>query len=447
MDECKTAVEIFELLLKRVQENSIPLVLLRPREISEEISYEGDYDFFLPPEKLNQLLRMAFDLCALYGNSFTVNRYKYGKAVLVLHNHSDNRSIFLELWHILSVRDPHRHTSRYIFSKELEPHSVRQENGTYTFTLRLEALYYLSHLFTGRKKLSTPLVMYRMEYYYTRLKEINDPLAQWFFDMINAQETIEAVAERANRELVEMGVLGSMKNLKVIAREISTKMASSLYRLKRQWMQFLGHIPVVGADGVGKTTLIEKVMEKSSVRSTFFRFKKLFRSSPLYRLFFPWLSRRLFKELLGNVSIGKTEVDERYPLVVFVNALLMYPFRMMSSMITRRIVFIDRYFHDYLLCNVRLHTGAPQLRPSWKQWCRWIPQRYWFIHLDAPTDIIRSRKTELTEEGIASYRQDIFEIYLHKPFMLYSYINTNIPLEQCSDLVLEIGDIGAMELR
>ena len=56
----ETAVEVFKYFLEKVREAGLPLISLRPREISESVSYSGDYDFFIPPEFMNALLTVMF---------------------------------------------------------------------------------------------------------------------------------------------------------------------------------------------------------------------------------------------------------------------------------------------------------------------------------------------------------------------------------------------------
>lgn len=441
MAETKSAVEIFECVLERARTKKLPLISLRPKEISEMVSYEGDYDYYLPPAYMNELFQIVFDLAVEEKTSFTVNRYKHGKAVVVLHNRSDNRSIFLEIWNMLSVKDPYKKTIRYIYPDQLANHIVFDANDVASFSLDIEALYYLSHLYTGGKKISTPLVGYRISYYEAALSQIGSVYAKWYQQLAEGTIDIKRAAHLANMELVEKEVL-FLRHFVPVIQETKTKLASSLNRLKRQWLRRLNTIPVVGPDGVGKTTFIEAVLKKTTHKAGYFRFKKLFRSSPLYRIAFPILQRVLKKEV-NDKFIGKTEVDDRYASIVFVNALLMFPFRLISTVLTGRLMLVDRYFHDYLLTNIRLNTGKAGLRANWKMLLHWIPQQYWFIHLDASTEIILSRKGELNADGIASYRNDIFKAYLEKPFMIYTYLNTEATSEQCSDLIATVADTVA----
>jgi len=325
VENAVTAVMIFKTLLERVQAQAIPLISLRPREISESVSYTGDYDLFIAPEYMNLLLKIVFDLAVETQSSFTINRYKHGKAVLILHSRLDNKSIFVELWNMLSVKDPYNKTLRYILPEQLQRHIVSNENNGCSFSLDVEALYYASHLYTNGKKLTTELVKYRVEYYKEMLEKHSSQYAVWYAELLSGQSNIQTVAHKANMALVELGILAARNNIKARFQEISIKSAVTWNRIRRQCLQRLNMAPVVGPDGVGKTTLIESVIKQSSYPISYFRFKKLFRTSPLYRVMFPWLRRSLTNELHGEIDVGKSEVDDKYGSFVIINALLFYP--------------------------------------------------------------------------------------------------------------------------
>ena len=62
VENTTTAVDTFQRLLEKVRSKQLPLISLRPKEISENAAYEGDYDLFLPPEYMNELFEIVFDL-------------------------------------------------------------------------------------------------------------------------------------------------------------------------------------------------------------------------------------------------------------------------------------------------------------------------------------------------------------------------------------------------
>lgn len=79
------------------------------------------------------------------------------------------------------------------------------------------------------------------------------------------------------------------------------------------------------------------------------------------------------------------------------------------------------------------------LRENWKFLLQFIPKSYWIMHLDANSEIILSRKEELSSDDIDKYRELNFTLYLNKPSVVYSYINTGINVEKCRDVLLYTG--------
>jgi len=238
--------------------------------------------------------------------------------------------------------------------------------------------------------------------------------------------------------LVEKELLPLKGDMNATLKELSLKMASTWNRTKRKLLARIRLIPVVGPDGVGKTSLIEGVMMDSQKKMGSFRFKKTFRVSPIYKLFLPILKYKLNKEVNKSIDIGKSEIDDRYGNFVIFNAVLLFPLRVIKNFFSKKFVFVDRYFYEYLFENVRLKLGKPKLRDDWKFLLAFIPRTYMMVHLDAPSKLVLQRKQELDEEGISAYREYLFKTQLNKPFTVYSYINTDLPLEQSRSLLLDI---------
>jgi len=434
----KSAVEVFKLFLQNVKSADIPLVLLRPREISETISYTGDYDFFISPEFNDSLLSIMFDTAVTTHSSFTVSRVKHGKVDITLYSRIDNKSIALEIWNILSVKDPMKKTLRYIHPEKLNAQIIKKDDGIFSLPLDVESLYYLSHLYTGGKKLTTPLVHERIEYYSSMLKDANSEYQVLFEDLRNEKSEMKSVAHLANMALVEKELLPLKGDIGATLKELSLKTASTYNRTKRKLLAQIRLIPVVGPDGVGKTSLIEGVMIDSQKKMGSFRFKKTFRVSPIYKLFLPILKYKLDKEVNNSIDIGKSEIDDRYGNFVIFNAVLLFPLRVIKNLFSKKFVFVDRYFYEFLFENVRLKLGKPRLRSDWKFLLAFIPRTYMMVHLDAPTKLVLQRKEELDEEGIDAYRKYLFKTQLNKPFTVYCYINTDLPLKQSRNLLLDI---------
>ena len=92
-----SGVEVFKEFLKNVRMAELPLVLLRPREISEDISYSGDYDFFIDSTYNDKLLKIMFDLAVQRAFSFSISRVKHGKVDITIYDKTQNRMIALEI--------------------------------------------------------------------------------------------------------------------------------------------------------------------------------------------------------------------------------------------------------------------------------------------------------------------------------------------------------------
>ena len=127
----------------------------------------------------------------------------------------------------------------------------------------------------------------------------------------------------------------------------------------------------------------------------------------------------------------KNQYDDIYGAWLIRIASLRYPLVVLSAWLSGRFYFSDRFFHDYIIQDTRFLEKEAKLRKNWKELLKFIPNSFWFIHLDAPTEVILSRKEELNAIAIEHYREYIFQMYLQKPSLVYSYINTSLDLQRC----------------
>ena len=427
-----SGVEVFKEFLRNVYKESLPLILLRPRDISEDISYSGDYDFFIDAKYNDKLLKIMFDLAVDNSISFMVTRAKHGKIDITIYDKYEDKKIALEIWNILSVKDPKKKTLRYITSHRLEQY-ITKEDGRFALSLEIEALYYLSHLATGGKKLQTPLVQERIKHYKNILN--NAKYIQYFEDL-KENSDIKKVAHMANMELVEKGLLFLKTDTKEMLKEIVLKTASTSKRMQRKLFKLFNMVAVMGPDGVGKTTIIKESIKEVKGKTKLFKFKKTFRVSPIYQLSIPFLKKKVSRKY-KEMSIGKSEVDDIYGAFVIFNAFMMYPLRLLRSFLTKETTFIDRYFNEYLMENTRFSHDKARLRKNWKFLAHFTPRPHMIIQLDAPCSVILERKDELDKEAIIAFRNYIFETVLNKPPLKYVYINTNTPLQRCKTILLD----------
>ena len=131
-------------------------------------------------------------------------------------------------------------------------------------------------------------------------------------------------------------------------------------------------------------------------------------------------------------EMAKNQIDDIHGRFIFYIALFRYPFLAIAGLFGKKTVFTDRFFYDFLFYGSRFDLLQMNLRNEWKEMLQKLPKTYWMIQLDAPEEIVLSRKQEMSAENICFYRKNIFMLYLEKPSYLYSYINTSGSLERCA---------------
>lgn len=221
---------------------------------------------------------------------------------------------------------------------------------------------------------------------------------------------------------------------KYIYLKTDTKVHSFVHKLKVKCAKFTNIIPIIGPDGVGKTTILESLIKHSSVDSGLFRFKKSYRVSPLFYILYPlfWLILKLKRR--GEVD--KLEVDERFAPIIFFIALFMYPFRALKYKLKNKTMFSDRYFYDFMFDNILFNQENPKLRDIYKLYLHFTPLAYFIIHLDAPNETILSRKKEMRSIGMDIYREGMFKLCTTHNVPFYIYINTTNTIQNCTDNIL-----------
>ncbi len=419
----RDSVRFVKRLLERVDVDGLVLVPIRPKALNDEEAFVGDYDFLASEEAIIPLLQTLFDMAAAECLNFTVNQTKFGKTKLSIYDSVDSRSITVEIWTHLEVKE--RGCLRYIFYEDIEPHIRKEPCGAYAFGPEIEALYYLSHLKTKSKNLVAVEVQARLAYYKATVQDQVDLVA--LYERLQRDTTLrDEIATCANHILMEKCILFCKRNTEKRARAFRRYRAAKQWRLYSRWLRLLRITPVLGPDGVGKTSLIKALKRKTRSRVYYYRFKKLFRHNWIYQFSRAVLKRRLPK------TFQKNQYDDIYGKWLLTIARFRYPLLVVLSLVTRRFYFCDRFFHDLLIENARFQHKEAGLRSNWEHLLRKTPGTFWLIQLDAPNTVILSRKQELTEQAIDAYRSSIFEMYLEKPSVVYSYVSTALPLEQCS---------------
>ncbi|MEZ4695524.1 MAG: hypothetical protein R2832_03855 [Rhodothermales bacterium] len=88
-----------------------------------------------------------------------------------------------------------------------------------------------------------------------------------------------------------------------------------------------------------------------------------------------------------------------------------YLFTVKPLLIRSKLVVFDRYFHDLIVDPRRYRYGGPAFLPALL--ARFIPKPDVFLFLDAPADVIQSRKTEVTYEETVRQRE-AYKLLAHR---------------------------------
>jgi thymidylate kinase len=161
-------------------------------------------------------------------------------------------------------------------------------------------------------------------------------------------------------------------------------------------------VAVFGADGSGKSTVIEGVLR---------HIWTLRRRRALYLHFGPRVGRSMGGPPVTQPhgrrprgTVGSTLKLVYYLLDFAVG----YSTKVWPARLRGTVVVFDRYYHDILVDPSRYRYGGPQRWPH--AVARFIPMPDLVILLDAPPEVLQARKQEVTLSESARVRQEYLEM-------------------------------------
>lgn len=413
-------VKVINDLFKHIFKDDIPSIHIRYKAIDEDNIYKGDFDLFVAKENLDKILEIIFEICSLNNINFYIDSRKYGKTKVVLFG-AEQKKVVLEIWNFLDVKDVKGKISKFI-NPNLTKQFIIKENDQFKFDLEIEALYYVSHLYSKSKDLTNVDVKNRLEYYVSKLKKLETCKCNFIITLCESllfeEVSIKEASIKVNSYLVEIGFFDY--NALFSRFSLTTRIKMEINKVYAKFLVFTNIVPVVGPDGVGKTSVIEKAIQDSG-NFRYYRFKKMYRKSFIYEIV-----HKVYKMKLNakKMSFAKNEIDDKMAIWNLLISVLNYPILFLYSVIGRKRILSDRYFYEFLFSDLRDLTKTAYLNIYVRYLVKCIPNSYVFVHLDCDTDIILVRKNELSRNNIDFFRTHMFKIILMQKPMIYAYINT-----------------------
>lgn len=212
------------------------------------------------------------------------------------------------------------------------------------------------------------------------------------------------------------------------------------FSIKKIFLKLQKFNPVIGTDGVGKTTIIENLVKEQKRKIKSYRFKRTYRKSLLYKLFQSIFWNRTEKKLGGKID--KNQFDDYFGKIIFYISIVRFRLISISNIFTISLKFSDRFFYDYFFKNIRFEEKKTSLRSHLEKMIDLTPDVNILIHLYAAYETIAQRKeTEFSKEDINFYTENIFEFYLIKSAMIYTFINTSIKIKDSVELIYKSIDL------
>lgn len=375
----RSCAQVLETLMQAGDAGRMPWVLLRPRAFDDTTVFEGDFDFLADARRFEDILETVFRACQDAGISFIVRQRSAFKRQIELLD-ADARRVTIELWpHAeLRLRTGHGHLTRAALDYTAYEATPANERPS------LLAALFILHLHHKQKNLHADLVRARLDHFLGQPR-----LAPALRDTLAALR--DGATDLRPSHASALAYLRS--------RRIALKSPWQLVAARAGWaLRNLLKWPaprttaLVGPDGSGKTALMDAVRRSPAGKHLRYRkFKRVFRR-PLFHL---------------RQGEPRNVRDEKMLWLVLPVAWLCFS---ASRWLTgwARPVLYDRYFYDYFVRDVR-DPGRPLRRIGAYDLCTALaprPQR--LIVASCPAEIIRRRKTEMTQASM----EEIYKVYI-----------------------------------
>lgn len=424
------SISAYKNFIEILKKDKIPFFPLRytPQKNNESY-FEKDFDYFSDYSYFNTIMVKFFEIAEHYSLSFIINRKKFTKTQIIIFE-SPSKKITVEIWWYLELKDSSK-KMKYIFFEDFI--SYPGVSSASEMPMEIEALLYLSHLYTKNKSIESESVKERLEYYTKNLQNHQYEQILNLYTELQDYKNIAMTACKANRMLSDRKILRK-KSLGSYYSEKKIIVKKRLNRIKNAFLRQKKIYPFIGPDGSGKTTLINSLVAINRKDYKYFRFKKTYRKSFIYKLMFPFL-KRTAKKRSGNDEIQKNQVDDYFGNIIFyISKLNFFKYSLFKFFSINKSL-TDRYFYDFMFKNLRFDHRNSSMRQSLAKKINTIPKVFSIVNLTAPNAIILKRKKELSDQDLSFYKKEVFLCMLKSRIPLVMTINTSLPVEKCAELI------------
>ena len=382
--------------LQEVEWRKLGMVELRPRAKTVNEVVNGDYDFVVNSEDLALILSVFLRACENHKVHMKVTRPSPNKRIIQLIKAS--QAVTVELWLNVELSASSGIPIRQVLSgRELVNHL---QGHSAEHAIAVKSAVYLTHLYFKNKDVEGPLQQARVAGFHDSLTQSGNPNHE---ALLRIYSRIHSRNDCLRQEELEEFNRDATSWL----RSIGLKPRLSYFRRTRSYLRRVtalrNFVPVIGADGAGKTTLCEQLVQESPELYVRLIYKSLFRNleyESLYQvslLFFPAKEKNKFDEQVSGYVILKS---------VAVLLLLGWTMRPRG-----KIALLDRYGWDWLVKGIRRPEILPGQISLYSLFSLLIPRpANTIVAFCHPEEIISRKPEELSKEQLIFICEQYVEI-------------------------------------
>lgn len=403
-------------LLRYLNNLQFPFSQLRPKPLTLEECFVGDYDFLYDGKKKSELIKNIILFLKDRGISFVILRNNQYKLQVRIFDYNTSQSIILEFWSVCVIRAGFKniHFSSVITWKDLEQF-ISQESGAYKIHPNLKALIYVTHLRAKNKNLKKIEVIERLKYFkeycmprgpvYDSLIDVLEKLATEKDDLATANKRALVLLKNINCYMPSVAILRSL-NAK-LDKLFSTSSPRNI-------------IAVVGPDGSGKTTILKKSIRNDDKSIIYYKFKDLYRKHNGID--------KLIRKCFADKNLKRNQLDERFSGIHFLSSRIVFFFFKLIHW--KRLIVLDRYFYDLFLTGIRDKGRKGKVLWWYKFGIYLAPRPLCLLILDVPYEIAKNRKDEISKEDWDLIFNNYVSCYFSKPSRYLAYCSTDTEISK-----------------